>query len=96
MGGKCMGFFGAVPWKAAASVIPLLVETVFKVKNSGGLDKEQKEIDELKAQVKTLDSEIGSLYKGVRLIVAGLCIVFVIAVAALIVGIVALSKTQCM
>jgi hypothetical protein len=87
-----MGFFGAVPWKTAASVIPLLVDLVFKTRCSGNGEKEQKEINELKAQIKTLDSEIGSLYKGLRIIIAGLCVVFLIAVAALIIGIIAVSK----
>jgi type IV secretory pathway component VirB8 len=91
-----MGFLGAVPWRAAASVIPLIVETVFKTKCSGGSEQELKEINELKAQVKTLESEIVSLNKGVRLIIAGLCVVFVIAVAALVIAIVAVSKAPCM
>jgi len=89
-----MGFFGAVPWKTVASVIPLIAETVFKAKSSGNAEKD-KEINELKAQIKTLDSEIGSLYKGLRILVAGLCVVFVIAVAALVIGIIAVSKSPC-
>lgn len=89
-----MGFFGAVPWKAVANAVPLLADILFKARCSGNEEKE-KEINELKAQIKTLDSEIGSLYKGLRIVAVGSFVVLLIALAALIIGIVAVSKCSC-
>jgi hypothetical protein len=91
-----MGFFAAVPWKSLAGAVPLLIDLMFKSRVvSGDAEKEQKEINELKAQIKALDSEIASLCKGLRIIITMSCVVFLIAVAALIIAIIAVSKCPC-
>ena len=87
-----MSIFAAVPWKAVASAVPLLADLVFRSDISCAAEKEQKEIEALKAQLKTIDSEINSLYKAAKILLAGLIVVFLVAVSALIVGIVAMSN----
>ena len=87
-----MSLFGSVPWKAFTQFIPVLVDIIFKVRGDGASDKEQKEINELKAKIKTLDGEINPIFKGLRVIIVGILVIFLISVSALVVGIIAMSK----
>ncbi len=87
-----MGLFGLVPWKAFTQVVPLLVDIVFKVRGNSGLEQEQKEINELKSKVKALDGEIGSVYKGLRVLIVGMLVTLLVSVSALVVGIIAMSR----
>lgn len=87
-----MGLFGLIPWKTFTQVVPLLADIVFKVKNSGDIDKEQKEINELKASLKTLDGDMSALYKGMRILIVGMLVIFFISAAALILGIIGMYE----
>ena len=87
-----MIFFRSVMWRAFVKVIPLLVDIVFNVRGSAGIEKDQKDIGELKAKLKTFDGEIDSLYRGLRILIVGLLVVFLVSVSALVVGIIAVSK----
>ena len=87
-----MSLFGLVPWKAFTQVVPLLVDIVFKVRSNNGSEQEQKEINELKEKVKALDCEIGSIYKGLRILIVGMLVTLLVSVAALVVGIIAMSR----
>ena len=90
--GEKMSLFGSVPWKAFTQFIPVLVDIIFKVRGDDGTEKEQKEINELKAKMKTLDAEINSIFKGLRVIIVGILVIFLVSVSALVVGIIAMSK----
>ena len=87
-----MSLFGLLPLKAFTQFIPVLMDVIFKARGGGGTEKEQKEIDELKAKMKVLDADISSIFKSLRVIIVGMLVIFFISVSALIVGIIAMSK----
>lgn len=91
-----MSIFAAIPWKAVAAAVPLFTDIFLKAKGiqSEG-EAQRKELLELKARMETLDSEIGSLYKGLRIVLIFLAATFLVAVTALVIAVLAYNNYGC-
>lgn len=86
-----MSIFKFIPWKSAAGLLPVFVEIIKEAREFVKGD-DSSEISELRAHIRNLEQEQASLYRFVRFATVAGIFLFLLSGAALVVGIIALTR----
>jgi hypothetical protein len=86
-----MSIFNKIPWKVIGGFVPALAEIAKQAKDYAG-NGEISEIEELKKRVASLEAEKDSICKSFKFMLVSGIVIFLISVAGLVLGIIALAR----